>query len=274
MDNKYKLILVALIGVLFYSYPSTLALFANDHAFYNNSAPCANCHTDIQVQLEDIGQVNTIHRALDTESGCKACHANQNNTYRNITQDYHAAYNPQCIECHPGVESIYGSQEAHTMVVTGAAISTMTSGINEACTMCHTTMYSSVTVRNRQVFAFEPDSIASNGSPVYDGTYTTTSLTPPPTGDHNFVSGVECIACHMPVYEIMNQSRDPYQKHGAFGCDGCHRGTGNEAGRTNETQLTYHAAKTKYCSDCHGHVDYPRDCNQCHDSHGGFKPGS
>ncbi len=271
MENKHKLIIVALIGILFYTYPSTLALFMNDHAYYNGSSPCSKCHTDIQAQIEDIGRVNTIHRTLDDEDGCKACHANQNNTFRTRTQDYHAAYTPNCIECHQNASSISGSQEAHTIIVTGGVTVTMTE--NKACAMCHTTLYTSVTVRNRQVFAFEPDSIASNSSPVYDGTYTTTALTQPPTGDHNFISNVQCIACHMPVYEILNQSRDPNQEHRRFGCDGCHRGTGDEAGHTNETQVTYHAAKTKYCSDCHGQVDYPRDCNQCHDSHGGFKPG-
>ena len=290
MENKHILIIVAVIGTVLFSYPSTLALFANDHAFYNGSSPCTKCHEDIQIQLEVIGQLNTIHRTLDEESGCRACHANQNNTFRNITQDYHAAYNPECIECHSNVSSIYGLQESHEVIVTGAATSTFTSGINEACMMCHTTLYTSVTVRNRLVFAFENDSVAVNNTPIYDGTYTTTFLIPPPTGSHNFVSDVQCIACHMPVYELMNQTGKPYNNHKRFGCDGCHRGSGTSE-HTEEVQITYHAAKTKHCSDCHvidHHSDNPsgkcmrchdhhgepwdgRDCNRCHDSHGGIK---
>lgn len=272
MEKKYILILMGLIGVIFWSYPSTLALFTNDHAFYNDSASCTKCHGDIQTQLEDTGRATQLHATLDTDFGCKACHSNTNNTFgRNYTKDYHSAYSPECIECHTNSATLYGSQEAHTLIVTGAATSTLTAGINEACMMCHTTMYGSVTVRNRQVFAFENDSIASNTSPIYDGSYTTTFQNTRYSGKHNFQDDAQCIYCHMPVYEILNQSTDPYPEHMAFGCIGCHRGSGMTVGQTNETSLEYHAAKTKYCSDCHGQVSYPRDCNRCHLSHGGFK---
>ena len=278
METKYVLIIMALIGATFLSYPSTFALFANDHAYYNGSAQCTKCHGDIQLQLGAAGRVTELHMNLDADYGCRACHANANNTRgRNITQDYHAAYSPECIECHDNVSSIYGTQEAHTLIVTGAATSTLTAGISEACMMCHTTMYGSVTVRNRQVFAFEADSITANGSPVYDGSYETVFLSQPTDGGHNFVSDVLCVVCHMPVYERLNQSGHPNDEHRRVGCIGCHRGS-RGSGDIENSQLdinpvTYHAAKTKYCSDCHGEVAYPRDCNQCHNSHGGFKPG-
>jgi len=271
---KYKLVVIALLGTLISSTSSTLSLFANDHAFYNESAPCIKCHGDIQLQLEDTGRVTTLHRTQDLEYGCLSCHANSNNTLgRNVTDDYHSAYSPYCIECHDKTSSIYGTQEAHTIIVTGANSSKLKLGINEACAMCHTTLFDSVTVRNREVFAFENDSIAVNGTPEYNGSYTITFDNPQSSGLHNYNSGVQCIMCHAPIYLTLSQASEPYNKHSEFGCEGCHRGSGADIDNIAEPQVEYHAAKTKFCSDCHGLVDYPRDCNQCHESHGGFKPG-
>ena len=276
-SQKTKLVVFAILGALTWSMPSTLSLLSNTHSFINiyvDSDVCIKCHGDIQSQLEDTGRITTLHRTQDSEYGCKSCHSNSNNTIgRNVAQDYHSAYSPSCIECHNSTLSIYGTQEAHSIIVTGASTSTLSGGINEACAICHTTMFSSVTVRNREVFAFESDSEAANGTTIYNGSYTTTFENPPPNGIHNYNGDAQCIMCHMPVYEILNRNQEPYPEHLDFGCEGCHRGSGMEPGSTNEPQVDYHAAKTKYCSDCHGEVDFPRDCNQCHTSHGGFKPG-
>lgn len=275
---KIKLIMIAILGALLGSSPSTLSLFSDTHSFINFSVEsdvCTKCHGDIQIQIEDPNRITTIHRTLDSDYGCKMCHANPNNTLgRNVTQDYHVAYSPYCVECHNNTLSINGPQEAHVIIVTGVSTSTLSGGINEACAICHTTMFSSVTVRNREVFAFENDSEIVNGTTIYNGSYTTTFDNLLPTGIHNYNGGAQCIMCHMPVYEILNNDQGPYPEHAEFGCEGCHRGSGMDPLSTNEPQIEYHTAKIKYCSDCHGEVDYPRDCNQCHTSHGGFKPGS
>ncbi len=267
---------MALAGIMLWNIPSTVSLLADSHAFYNGSAPCAKCHGDVLAQLEDSGSVNAIHRNLDAEGGCRACHADPNNTLgRNSTQDHHAAYRPNCIECHQNASNIYGVNEPHSLIVGEAISSTLELGINEACILCHTTMVQTVTVRNRVVFPFENDSIAANGTPEYDGTYTTTISNPNNTGLHNFNSGVSCIMCHAPVEILLNQSREPYTEHRQFECTGCHRGSGMQPGQTAESQITYHAARIKYCSDCHdlgGHQpQISRDCNRCHESHGGIK---
>lgn len=266
---KHIMILAVLFGVMLWSTSNTVSLFANTHSLYNESAPCIKCHEDIQLQLEDTGRVTALHRTQDENYGCVSCHANPNNTMnRTAFGDYHSAYSPYCIECHNNASSIYGTQESHTKIVTEANTSRLKLDINEACAMCHTTLLDSVTVRNRVVFAFEADSIAFNGSAEYDGTYTTTFSDTEPKGLHNYNSGVQCIMCHAPVQELLRQNRVPYSNHIVLGCKDCHRNTSTG---TEE----FHAAKIIYCSDCHDlsthQPSFSRDCNQCHESHGGLK---
>ncbi len=274
--NKYGFLIIALLGIILWNTPNTVSLLVDSHAFYNGSAPCSKCHGDILGQLEATGSVNAMHRNLDGESGCRSCHSNPINIRGgNATTDYHSAYRPECIECHQNVSSINNYQEAHSLIVSEANRSSQNLGLNEACVLCHTTIVSEVVVRNRVVFPFENDSVAVNGSAVYDGTYTTTISNPQPTGLHNYYSGVKCIMCHAPVQSILDQPNGPYPVHKNFGCTGCHRGSGMDAGYTNETQTNYHAAKIKYCSDCHDLSAHQpllsRDCNKCHESHGGLK---
>ncbi len=277
--TKLVIILVAIASISLWTMPDTVSLLADAHQFYDGGVPCIKCHEDVLIQLEDTGTVTALHRNLDSDNGCRACHVNPNNTLgRNVTQDHHSAYNPYCIECHQNASTIYGLKEVHTQVVSVANVSMLGIGINEACELCHTTLVKTVTVRNRVVFAFENDSVAVNGTPEFNGSYTATISNPEPTGLHNFNSGVSCIMCHAPIYNILNQSGKPYPKHKQFGCSGCHRGSGSHPGWTDEIPVDYHAAKIKYCSDCHElnhhHSGNPgRDCNQCHESHGGLKDG-
>lgn len=267
--NKYTFFFLALAGIILWNTPNTVSLLTDSHAFYNGSAPCSKCHGDILAQLEDTGRVNALHRNLDGEDGCRSCHSEPNNSQEiNATGDYHSAYLPNCIECHQNVSSINNNKEAHSLIVSDANKSSQNIGLNEACVMCHTTILSEVVVRNRVVFQFENDSIAANGSDVYDGSYTTTISNPEPTGLHNFNSGVQCIMCHAPVQDIISQDRVPYSNHSVLGCKDCHR-------NTTSSPQEFHAAKIIYCSDCHDlSIHQPilsRDCNKCHESHGGLK---
>jgi hypothetical protein len=267
--NKYLLLFAALAGIILWNTPSTVSLFADTHSFYNGSAPCPKCHGDILAQLEDTGSVNAMHRNLDGESGCRSCHSNPVIiSGRNASEDYHAAYKPECIECHKNVSSINNYQEVHSLIVKDAKRSSQNLALNEACILCHTTIASEVTVRNRVIFAFENDSIAVNASAEYNGTYTTTISNPQPTGLHNFISGVQCIMCHAPVQDIISQDLVPYSNHSVFGCKDCHI-------KTTSSLEEFHAAKIIYCSDCHDLSAHQpllsRDCNKCHESHGGLK---
>ena len=276
--HKYGFLLAALIGIILWNTPSTVSLLVDSHAFYNGSSPCSKCHGDILAQLEDTGSVNEMHRNLNGESGCRACHSNPINIQgSNAIEDYHSAYRPYCIECHQNASFINNNQEAHSLIVSVANRSSQNLGLNEACVLCHTTIVSEVVIRNRVIFPFESDSITANGSVEYDGTFTTTISNPEPTGLHNYKSGVQCIMCHAPVQDFMSQDRVPYSNHSIFGCKDCHR-------NTTTGMQEFHAAQIIYCSDCHAvqtsdkvhknnmnGLKSSRDCNLCHESHGGIK---
>ena len=268
--DKLFLVVATFIGIVLWNMPSTISTFAGDHTFYNvTNIDCTKCHSDILSQLSETGRVNALH--FNGSDSCKTCHTISQTM--NSSEEYHAAFKPNCTDCHQNV-SIIGTKESHSIVVTGANNSYANSGINEACIMCHTKAAQTIEIRNRIVFAFENDSIVANGSAgtaEFNGSYFVTIPSSYTSGIHNYRDNVSCVTCHAKIQDVLNQNRDPYQNHRIFGCTGCHRGSGMQVGMTNETPIDYHASKVKYCSDCHGSVSFPRDCNRCHDSHGGLK---
>ena len=275
--NKLLLIVIAFIGIVLANMPSTISTFAGTHAFYNvTRTDCAKCHSDILAQLSETGRVNDLH--FNGSDSCKVCHTISQ--IMNSSEEYHAAFKPNCTDCHQNVSTnIRGTKESHFMPVTMANNSDVNSGINEACIMCHTKTAQTIEIRSRIVFAFENDSIVANGTAngtngtttEFNGSYFVIVPSSYTSGMHNYRDNVSCVMCHAKIQDILNQNRDPYQEHRKFGCTGCHRGSGMQVGMTNETPVDYHASKVKYCSDCHGSVSFPRDCNRCHDSHGGLK---
>ncbi len=73
MDRKFSLAVIALVGIGVFALPSTIALFAGQHTFYNidasgNQIPCQKCHGDVKVELS--GQ------ATNPVTGTKGPHAN------------------------------------------------------------------------------------------------------------------------------------------------------------------------------------------------------
>jgi hypothetical protein len=270
--SKLFLIVVALIGIMLWNMPSTVSTFAGTHAFYNvTKTDCAKCHSDILTQISESGRINELHSNNSSNSdGCRTCHTISQTM--NSSEEYHAAFRPNCSDCHQNVSTyIRGVKESHSTLVAWANNSDTNSGINEACIMCHTKTAQTIEIRNRVVFAFESDSIVANGTTEFNGSYFVIVPSSYTSGMHNYRDNVSCVMCHAKIQDILNQNIDPYQEHRIFGCTGCHRGSGMQVGMTNETPIDYHASKIKYCSDCHGSVSFPRDCNRCHDSHGGLK---
>lgn len=56
MDKKFGIALIALVGIGIFALPSTIALFAGQHSFYNidargNQVPCVKCHGDVKAEL-------------------------------------------------------------------------------------------------------------------------------------------------------------------------------------------------------------------------------
>jgi DNA-directed RNA polymerase subunit RPC12/RpoP len=100
---KYLVVLVALIGIIFWNLPATNSSFEGQHNFYNRSAPCSKCHGDVDSILSN------DHR----EIGCKNCHMPDGNTSHSasvkvycsnchtpLTNDIHKTSYPQCSDCH------------------------------------------------------------------------------------------------------------------------------------------------------------------------------
>ncbi len=153
MSNKMILIGIAIAAIGLVALPQTLALFAGQHNFYDNigngaaAIPCEKCHADVFSELSQPGSVNAVHM----RQGCEGCHVTTAPTKEglvqggNLTDDFHAAALPLCLDCHsgtgPGADArsiLEGTVEAHTAFANQANDSLLLRGSNEACISCHT----------------------------------------------------------------------------------------------------------------------------------------
>ena len=78
MNSKFTLALIALIGVGVFALPSTMALFAGQHTFYNidatgNQVPCQKCHGDVKVELSG-STAMAGSQAPHATFQCEYCH--------------------------------------------------------------------------------------------------------------------------------------------------------------------------------------------------------
>src|SRR5574341_1522984 len=81
MNSKFTLALIALVGVGVFALPSTMALFAGQHTFYNidatgNQVPCQKCHGDVKVELSgDTAKAGS--KAPHADFKCEYCHRSE-----------------------------------------------------------------------------------------------------------------------------------------------------------------------------------------------------
>ncbi len=146
MNPKFLLLLVAVVAIGIFVLPETVAMFSGQHNFYDttqrgNQVPCEKCHADINVELQQPGQVNSYHKSI----GCDGCHVIAVVTYEGKVQgsDFHAAAMPMCMDCHDGSAAVVAGGldselETHTNFINGANSSNLMRGQNEACIGCHT----------------------------------------------------------------------------------------------------------------------------------------
>jgi hypothetical protein len=168
MVNKLILIGFAVAAVGLVALPQTLALFAGQHNFYdtisNNvyslsgktAIPCGKCHADIFAELNQSGQVNSMH----LQQGCDGCHMSVAPNLENLSNgepgsgkgQFHAAAAPACLDCHGkygnitsvgarnAMNILNGSEEVHIPFASQADTSgnPLLKGSNEACVACHT----------------------------------------------------------------------------------------------------------------------------------------
>ncbi len=81
MNSKFTLALIALVGIGVFALPSTMALFAGQHTFYNidatgNQVPCQKCHGDVKVELSgDTAKAGS--KAPHADFRCEYCHRSE-----------------------------------------------------------------------------------------------------------------------------------------------------------------------------------------------------
>jgi hypothetical protein len=83
MNSKFTLALIALVGVGVFALPSTMALFAGQHSFYNidatgNQVPCQKCHGDVKAELSSGGSTTTGTGGPHAKFQCEYCHRAEN----------------------------------------------------------------------------------------------------------------------------------------------------------------------------------------------------
>jgi hypothetical protein len=79
MNSKFTLALIALVGVGVFALPSTMALFAGQHSFYNidatgNQVPCVKCHGDVKAELASGYSSSTNTSGPHAKFQCEYCH--------------------------------------------------------------------------------------------------------------------------------------------------------------------------------------------------------
>ncbi len=79
MNSKFTLALIALVGVGVFALPSTMALFAGQHSFYNidatgNQVPCVKCHGDVKAELTTGYSATTNTSGPHANFQCEFCH--------------------------------------------------------------------------------------------------------------------------------------------------------------------------------------------------------
>lgn len=82
MNSKFTLALIALVGIGVFALPSTMALFAGQHSFYNidatgNQVPCTKCHGDVKAELTSGGSTVTGTKGPHAEFKCEYCHRSE-----------------------------------------------------------------------------------------------------------------------------------------------------------------------------------------------------
>ena len=83
LNSKFSLALIALVGVGVFALPSTMALFAGQHSFYNidatgNQIPCTKCHGDVKAELSSGSSAVTGTKGPHAAFKCEYCHRAEN----------------------------------------------------------------------------------------------------------------------------------------------------------------------------------------------------
>jgi|LGOV01.1.fsa_nt_gb nitrate/TMAO reductase-like tetraheme cytochrome c subunit len=310
-EYKYKVVMVLLMVVIvaLVSAMMSSALFGQQHAWYNisqqgNDVPCSKCHHNIYDEYQTTGN---IHYRDPYNMSCEDCHRNESGVTYAIGdgrgfqpgEDAHAASIPSCWQCHSDTTGLSSVNEAHKQLED-------TSGLNEACVMCHTGFDKSLNFTRAKYLRYNITKVGENWT-VEDFEFkeSESTIIPqmiPPGDKHTWesASGLDCFECHSDVKSALadgghvprsdNTSgscggKDSNEGHlgrrhdfnrGSVtidSCKPCHQPEQSDFGNTthSEAQLDYHAATTEHCYNCHfyGTATAPggSGCGSCEKCH-------
>ncbi len=129
IPTRKVLLLIMLIAVVLIAVGAiTVSLFATQHDWSTGRA-CLDCHQDVDDEFTNMG-VTQPHEAMF----CPDCHQDLGSGY----DDEHGANLPQCISCHPTVETnITFDTEAHKVMYTEAGTYGFNQGGNDIIAQRH-----------------------------------------------------------------------------------------------------------------------------------------
>jgi hypothetical protein len=185
---------------------------------------------------------------MKTSGGKVISYAVHNESGLYVGNQSHAAYTPNCLDCHGGNgiyyndtwtakqapvaiafnEDNYGSDySAHKPLVEYAFNSSLSVGENEACISCHTNYSMKFEFKRPEWFRFDT-SRSMSGIYVSSITYGTTNNTiiikSASGAKHNFlrISDIECETCHSDVWQAANHTESRYPTNTYFSTKASH----------------------------------------------------
>ena len=288
MNGKTFYLTLMVIGVVFWNLPDSEAIMVGQHSYYNNSAPCQKCHSDVQNMLDQYQPAYIYHNAL-TCNGCHAPDGNSSHAARISTciechDSEHQTPYPVCNECHdshgaqyPGIshgngyscESCHSTQSPvqHTTTVCANCHSEndavdLSTLHNNDCGLCHDnpaiTLPTSANCGNCHGF----------GSQTPDSGHHDITL-------HEFYSS-ECVSCHTTIHNTSvpksgcskcHDENDLYSVQ-SLSCDMCHTQHGGSENFFVES-ANAPSVEGVNCDLCHNNVDIVtlptnKNCTSCH----------
>jgi len=243
VNTKYAALLIVLIGIVLYTFPTTHSVLTKTHNVKTLSNPgndvsCVQCHSKIAAELNN----SAYHSGLT----CEDCHRNPNlgqtvaydtNGTMVAGEEAHAAVIPRCLDCHSKTsitlangttvavpkakafgDANYGSDySAHKKFVQDALNFNLGVGENEACLACHANISVGIEFRYFWNISYTKTSTWSISSFSYNGTRNYAVSLPKSGSKHQLipVSSIDCVKCHRNIYEaLVNGTPDtPYNDY-------------------------------------------------------------
>lgn len=205
---KFVLVMVLVMVVIAALVTSMMssALFGLQHNWYDisksgNDVPCYKCHKNIEAEFNDMPSA-----APHKSKACVYCHRNESGVTYAVGdglgsqpgKEAHAASIPPCQQCHiPDTTNLSSVNESHKPL-------NDTSGLNEACILCHTGFDKSLDFKRALYVEYDLVDTAG-GYNIQNFSFVSSNSTiinlTPPGSKHTWgnASEINCFDCHSDV---------------------------------------------------------------------------